>query len=350
MTNLAFFELCQKHGLQDETEVWAKATELSDSGDKALLAYLLDTDVETQLAKVFKATNAQEQVRRSKLSRVALLEEYFAKRSCSCDTPGLCYDLLKEVLRTNNLDGPFQQVVFGALQAGRAKMRNVCLLGPPDAAKSFLLKGLGEVYACYRRPDGGSYQLEDLLGKEVVFLNDFEYDAGAKEWMPWSYFKNFLEGGVVTVARPKNRGGNVVFKATAPVFLTAPEEVKLFQRGREVVQETAQMRKRIHYLHLTRPIPEDQRKEVLQHCGHCSARLYLEGKASFQRPFPFQQQPSPLPRSPLVPDERREPGAKKRRTVQDCLQELQDLKQLLDAGVLSQREFSDLKERLLKGD
>ena len=34
-----------------------------------------------------------------------------------------------------------------------------------------------------------------LLGKEVVFLNDFQYDSEAHKWMPWSYFKNFLEGG-----------------------------------------------------------------------------------------------------------------------------------------------------------
>ena len=51
---------------------------------------------------------------------------------------------------------------------------------------------------------------------EVVFLNDFEYDAKAKDWMPWSYFKNFLEGGNVKVARAKNRGGNQLFEGTAP--------------------------------------------------------------------------------------------------------------------------------------
>ena len=64
-------------------------------------------------------------------------------------------------------------------------------------------------------PDGGSYQLEDILDKELVFLNDFEYDEAAKKWMAWSFFKRFLEGGELTVARPKNRGGNAIFKSDA---------------------------------------------------------------------------------------------------------------------------------------
>ena len=54
-------------------------------------------------------------------------------------------------------------------------------MGPPDCGKTFLLKGLRDVYSTYERPDGGSYQLENLLGKEVVFLNDFEYDVQAKD-------------------------------------------------------------------------------------------------------------------------------------------------------------------------
>ena len=47
---------------------------------------------------------------------------------------------------------------------------------------------------------------EEVPDKEFVFLNEFQYDAQAKEWMPWFDFEKFL--GEVPVARPKNRGGN----------------------------------------------------------------------------------------------------------------------------------------------
>ena len=44
------------------------------------------------------------------------------------------------------------------------------------------------------------------------------------------------------------------------------------------------------------------------------------------------------------------PAAKRPRIAQECLQELKDLKQLLDAGVLNAEEFAELKARLLRSD
>ena len=343
LTSLAFYEFCLEHSLRDETAVWAKATELSQTGDKGLLAYLLDNDVETQLAKVVKAMDAQENARRAGLTRQALLEEYAVQSTCCCSAPGRGYELQKEILSKNGLDGTFQEAVYSSLVSGRAKKRNLCLLGPADCGKSFLFKGLREVYRCYERPDGGTYQLEDLLDCEVVFLNDFEYDTKAKDWMPWSYFKNFLEGGHVKVGRPKNRGGNKLFKGTAPVFFTAPEEVKLYSKGVEVYAETAQVRKRICYFTLKEQIPEDKREEVLRHCGHCAARLYLEGKA----PAPHDAA-RPTAAAALLPSPSAASSPKKRRlNPQEVVKELTDLKALLDAGLLTRSELDDLKNRLL---
>ena len=130
MSNLAFYELCVEHGIRDETTLWAKATELKDSGDKGLLSYLLDTDAETQLGKALKAVDAQEKARRAQLSRVQVLEEYVADNAnaCCCTPLGHCYRLQKQVLQANGLDGPFQAAVYGALAAGRAKRRNLCLV------------------------------------------------------------------------------------------------------------------------------------------------------------------------------------------------------------------------------
>ena len=348
MTSLAFYELCRQHHLDNTTDLWAKATELSEAGDKALLAYLLDSDAEAQLAKVLRGVAAQENARRAKLSREAVLEERFAKNDCCCSSPDRCYGLMKGILQANGLDGVLQAEVLGALRTGRAKRRTLCLLGEPDCGKSFLFTGLKEVYRTYVRPDGGSYQLEELLEKELVYLNDFEYDVGAKEWMPWSYFKNFLEGEVVSVARPKNRGGNTTFKGTAPVFMTACKEVTLCRRGQEVQEETRQMRKRIKYFHLPHSIPEGQVVEVLRHCGYCTAKLYLEGKQVLDT----EQPAPPPPPQPQAAASRQpgEPALKKPRTATECLNELKDLKGLLDAGLLTPDEFGDLKARLLRGD
>jgi hypothetical protein len=347
LTNLAFYDLCAKHNFKDYNELWGKALELDETGDRGLLSYLLDNDAQATFAKVLQARCAQETLRRATLTREQLLEEFVSTKTCCCQSEGLCHGLMKDILQKNNLDGFFQKEVLGAMRSGRLKQRNLCLVGGPNCGKSFLFKGLLGLFRVYERPEGGSSQLEDLLGAEVVFLNDFEYDADAPKWMPWSYMKNFLEGAAVKVAMPKNRGCNQLFKGTAPVFLTAPAEVVLKRYGKEVVAETEQMRKRIKYITLTYQIPEEQRKEVLEVCPFCTARLYLEGKELLDNPT-AQQLADNLPSAQRGTSD--ELPAKRQRTAADCVQELLGLKTLLEAGVLSLAELEDLKAKLLRGD
>ena len=353
MTNLAFYDLCVQHNLRTQDQVWAKANELDEQGDRALLAYLLDNDGGASLAKVLQAATSKERLRRAALTREQLLEEFVSKKTCSCSSPGLCFGLMKQVLRANSLDGTFQKEVLGALRAGRAKQRNICLVGPTDCGKSFLLKGLRGLFVCYERPDSGSHQLEDLLTAEVLFLNDFEYDSKAPDWMPWAFFKDFLEGSPVKVAVPKQRGGNTVFEGDAPVFLTSPNEITLRKYNREVANETAQMRKRIKYLWLPQEIPEEMRQEVKRVCPHCSARVYLEGKAFLDGPAgngPAGGAPAPAPgpgAAAASAAQNEEPAAKRARLAADCVAKLAQARALLDVGALEQAEFDRLKADLL---
>ena len=72
-----------------------------------------------------------------------------------------------------------------------------------------------------------------------------------------------------------------------------------------------------------------------------SARLYLEGKAN-------PVAPQPMPPTPV--QQGAEPSGKRRRTAAECVQELKDLKTLLDSGALAAEEFTELKARLLRGE
>ena len=72
--------------------------------------------------------------------------------------------------------------------------------------------------------------------------------------------------------------------------------------GQEVKHETNQMNKRVKYFHLTYVPPEDQRVEVPKPCGHCGARLYLEGAATPPAPAPASlplAEPTRAPKRPL---------------------------------------------------
>ena len=350
LSNLAFLDLCRKHDIWDEVTAWAVATELEIANDKACMAYLLANDVPSVVAKVCQARSAQEQLARSKLNRVGILKQYVANQTCTCPSAGLCYRLIKGCLGHNNLDGSFQKTVFDNLVAGRKKMRNLCLVGSSNCAKSFLVEPLGLIYNTYVRPDGGTYQLEDLVGKELVLLNDFEFDDGAAKWMPWQYFKNFLEGTKLTVARPKNRGGNVPFKADSPVFLTAPQEICLMRGRRIDTYETTQMSKRVAYMKLTHTYEEKDRIECAP-CGHCGARVHLEGEASSSTadgagtPAQAACVNGGLASSGAAASQ---PEAKRPKLAKDIVHELTAAKALKDAGVIDSPELKKLKENLFK--
>ena len=354
LTPMGFLGICRDHSVQTEDELWALAVDLESKGDKGLMAHLLEIDVPATLGKVKRVVNAKQAAERAKMSRMELLEQAFEKGRCACEAPGACYDLLKDVLNRNCLDGVFQQEVVATLRTGRKKLRNLCLLGGPGCAKSYLFKPLALIYNAYSRPDGGSYQLEEILDKEIVFLNDFEYDEDAKKWCPWGYFKRFLEGESLAVACPKNRGGNKTFTSTCPVFITAPQEISLYRAKRRDEYETKQMHHRVKYMYLSYEIPEALRKET-DPCMHCGARLYLEGVSSSVQvrealPASSASSSSGVKRdhSQVSVECKTQLSVEARPKVSDCVvQRLKDVQSLKDSGIINTPESKSLKDKIL---
>jgi hypothetical protein len=350
MTALAFLGVCREHNVKTENQLWALATDFEDKGDKGLLAFLMENDAAAALNKVRKALGAKENARREKQTRLEILEECAREGQCTCASPGLCYKLMKDILGKNNLDGPFQREVCDTLEAGRQKMRNLCVLGSTNMAKSFLFKPLALIYRTYTRPDGGTHQLEELLGKELVFLNDFEFDEDAKKWCSWSYLKRFLEGGKLPVAVPKQKGSNQDFTSDAPVFMTAPQEVSLYRGKKRDDYETDQMASRVKYCKLTHKFEEKDRVEAKE-CAKCGAKVYLEGRAAPTQALTASASQGPEPTAatascnvgaPQTPESQPSTGWR-------AVQALKDLKELKEAGVLDSPELQRLKAKVLSG-
>jgi len=270
---------------------------------------------------------------------------------CSEVFLGGCYELMKEVLVKNGIDGAFQQEVVATLRTGRKKLRNLCLVGGPDSAKSFLFKPLALIYKAYSRPDGGSYQLEEILDKEICFLNDLEFDEDAQKWCPWQYFKRFLEGETLLVACPKNRGGNKMFESSCPVFITAPQEITLYRGRKRDEYETSQTNRRIKYIQLSYTIPEALRKET-DPCMYCGARLYLEGVRDIVQDVPE------LPGSSSSSGTKRDHAQvavgstqqgtqAKPRLSESVVQRLKDVQSLKESGIIDTPESKSLKDTVL---
>ena len=70
------------------------------------------------------------------------------------------------------------------------------------------------------------------------------------------------------------------FDSSAPVFITAPQEISLYHGKKRDAYESGQMDRRVKYMRLSYMIPEQNLKET-NPCAHCGARLYLEGSEGF---------------------------------------------------------------------
>lgn len=281
LTPLQVYDLCTTRGVKDVESAWSLAKAMEEEGDRGLLAWLLECrDVEGFVAKVCMANESAENKRRENLGRLGLLREA-ARQACTCDTPGQWGHLARATLWRNGLMGPFQKAMYDTLERGREKKTNLFLLGPANAGKSFLVKPLTLLFRCYSRPDGGTHQLETLIAKELVYLNDFTWD---EKWLGWAYLKTFMEGDHVSVARPKNRGGNVEFTRDSPIIGTCCAPIQLFARvhGNHFAlhqAETDQMDARATYLRMDVPMPADAIVKC-NACTKCAAVLYLEGGVS----------------------------------------------------------------------
>ena len=280
LTPLQAYDICIEKSVIDVPSAFAVAKALEQAGDRGFLAFLMDCrDIGAFVGKVVMANESQENARRQALGRMGLLKEA-AEGQCTCSESGLWKRLAHETLVRNSIDGAFQKCVAEALAHGRAKKRNVFLLGPTNAGKSFLIKPLTLLYRTYSIPDTGSYQLETLMDKEVIYLNDFTWDD---RWLKWALFKNLLEGDAIQVGLPKNRGGNAMFSKDSPVIGSCPAPVQLFSRvGNAMslnIAETQQMHSRMTYINMQQAVPA----ESIVHCpacACCAARLYLEGVPS----------------------------------------------------------------------
>ena len=141
----------------------------------------------------------------------------------------------------------------------------------------------------------------------------------------------------------------------------------LLTRCAYVEMETADLEQRMQHVRIDYAIPEAARQEVLHHCGHCTARLHLEGRACLAaRPVrcatgktmgarPAWPAPSTVgsPASGMVAlpvaraaSSAQPPAQTRPRTAGSCSQELQDLKGLCGTGALTPAEWQRLKQQL----
>jgi hypothetical protein len=193
--------------------------------------------------------------------------------------------------------------------------------------KSFVRRGQKETFA-----------LQGLHGKEICLLQDPRYESFG---LPWDDWLTWAEGEEIMVRLP--RGAFVeskTYSGTAPIFATMADPFsypldEARKHGRSVERENRQFKSRWSILRFHIAIPEAERDVTIEPCPQCAAKWYGEVAADVLGEGPPRQADLAGGTS-FIPS-----GAQ-------IINQLADLMQWKQQGLLSDAEFQHFKERIMK--
>ena len=190
--DVSYFVL--ENGIKNVTELYAVAQERKDEGEFDLSTFILHQTkpkVAAMISDTWEMMGAKDElIRKSKSRYELLLEEVW--KDCVKGCNGRWFTMAIKVLALNDIDSAkFSQSLLKLLKNGRGKNQNILITGPPNCAKTFLLRPLCEVFRTFSNPAVNKYCWVGAEESEVIFLNDFRW---SREMITWQALLLLLEG------------------------------------------------------------------------------------------------------------------------------------------------------------
>lgn len=159
------------------------------------------------------------------------------------------------------------------LQKGRAKGRNIFLIGRANCGKSFLIRPLEKIYRALVNPAQNSFSFAGIEGKEVVVLDDFRFTNGKP--IAWSDFLLLLDRATVNFSLPKSFHSSdycLPDTNTIPVFCTGKALPVFCEGGQVDLIGSEMLRTRFRVFVLYKQIPSYEARECPP-CCRCFCEL-----------------------------------------------------------------------------
>ena len=184
--------------IKNRTELLALASAQKAEGKTDLAEFVVNRGnrlVEEVIATAWEMENASEVLKRSKLTRLEILEKCLLEDSCTPECNGQWLQCATQLLNWNNVSRrAFSEAVKNLLEKGRGKFRNILLKGPANTGKTFLLNPLSLVYKTFSNPASSTGWVRAERA-EVIFLNNFRWN---QQIIPWHELLLMLEGQLCT--------------------------------------------------------------------------------------------------------------------------------------------------------
>ena len=231
VTELDVFPLVVKNGFrpgQDADDADLKLIEFAKSScSSAMQAFLFKLDRRDQLKSlintIWKWEGVNETLAVGSMSRLDFLHAA-AKSQCVCGKEWATH-VTASFLANGISPADVCTDVYNALKDGRRETSPVIVMAGARGGegKSLFLKALLAVYGdgnVFHAPEAGRFPLLDLVGKKVVFLDDWRFDDNV---LAYATQCRWYDGSVVQVSQPQNRqgvSGHFTYKGEAPIFAT----------------------------------------------------------------------------------------------------------------------------------
>ena len=275
-SNVNVSDMIFREKLKTVKELYVIANQRKEAGQNDLANFVLSRDdkVLTEIIrKTYLLKEAKNLVLRQTLARVDVVRK-MSEDDCIESCEWLRCAL--QVLELNNIHPiVFATAVRELLIQGRGKYRNVMIIGERNCAKTFMLKPLEVIFACFQNPAKDKYAWVGVDEAEVILLQDFRWDS---ETIAWKNFLLLLEGETLYLPAPKNHfARDICVKSDIPIFATSKDKITYTGPNNSTCEkEDNMMECRWKVFKFHHEFPQEEQKTIPP-CGPCFCKLALMG-------------------------------------------------------------------------
>jgi len=278
LTNLEVSEFVRERKIHSYIELLAVAEERRKAGQMDFANFVFSRSekfVRELISKTWQMHTAKAKLEESKLTRMEKLQSML-NSDCVEECGGQWLECAREVLTLNRIDIPrYIASVRDLLTNGRAKNRNIILVGPANCAKTFMLKPLKTIFgdSVFENPAHDKFAWVGANHAKVFLLNDFRW---SKEIIPWHDMLLLLEGETVKLPAPKNLyTEDIKIDSDVAIFATSKREI-VFKGSYNASddRETEMMAARWNVFKLMHQFSPDEQK-IIPPCPKCFSNFIL---------------------------------------------------------------------------
>ena len=175
-TNLEMSDYVKQNNIKSYTELLALGNTRKDAGQTDIAEFIFNHQkhsIQELISKTWEMAAATNNLAEDQINKFQRVQKQL-EEPCATSCNGQWLQYATEVLLLNNImKEEFATSVRNLLMKGRGKHRNILIVGPPDSAKTFMLKPLQTIFKdrIFENPSADKFAWIGADKAHVILLN-----------------------------------------------------------------------------------------------------------------------------------------------------------------------------------